>query len=89
MVNAGQQNRMKRTVERLFATSCGRPVPEYLKELAALGFTQTGGDPFALQLENKGSDLFLELMLDPGQCIHRYWVGTSAQREARQRKFRW
>lgn len=89
MVNAGQQLRMKRNIERLFTTSCGRPVMSYLKALAGLGFAQEGGDPAVLMLVHRASDLFLEVMLDENRCVHSYWIGTSAEREARHRKFRW
>jgi len=89
MVNAGQQLRMRRHVERMFAKSCGRRVAAYEQELKKLGFVQTGGDPFALRFENGPFDLFLELMLDPQQCVHTYQVMTFAERDARQQKFRW
>lgn len=89
MVNKGQQLRMKRNVERLFSHSCGRPVAGFLKDLAALGFTQTGGDQIALQFENAPFELFLGVFLDTSRCVHRYEVLTIPELKQRQQKVRW
>ncbi len=89
MVNRGQQLRMERRVERLFTSSCGKPIANYEKELKALGFTQTGGDLLALQFENPASELMVEIFLDRSRCLHSYQVLTFPERDARQRKFRW
>ncbi len=89
MVNKGQQLRMKRNVERLFTASCSMPVTGFEKELGTLGFTQTGGDPLALQFENKTFDLFLEILLDEKRCVHSYQILTIPEQKERQRKYRW
>lgn len=89
MVNRGQQLRVERKVERLFTSSCGRPVAAYLRKLEELGFTQTAGDPAALQFENPSSELFVEIQLDPDGCVHSYQVLTFPERNARQQKVRW
>lgn len=89
MVNKGQQLRMKRNVERLFAASCGKPVTGFEKELGNMGFTQTGGDLLALQFENRTSELFLEILLDAKRCVHSYRILTIPEQKERQPKYRW
>lgn len=89
MVNRGQQNRMKRIVERLLTESCAIPVGGLEKELVRLGFTQTGGDLLALQFVNTVFDLCLEILLDEQRCVHSYRIVPFSERTGRQLKFRW
>ncbi len=89
MVSRGRQLRMERKVERLFSGSCGKPVSGFEKELMDWGFTQTGGDPLALQFEHRELELVIEVRLDNSRCVHAYRVLTFPEREARQQKVRW
>jgi hypothetical protein len=89
MVNTGQQLRVRRAVERLFAKSSSKPVAGFEMDLAKLGFVQTGGDPIILAFENPVVELALEITLGVGQLVHSYQVMSFAERTKRQQKFRY
>lgn len=89
MVNRGQQLRVRRAVERLFAKGSRKPAAGFEMELAGLGFVQTGGDPVILAFENPAVELSLELTLGTGQLVHSYEVLTFEERTRRQQKFRY
>ena len=89
MVNKGWQLRMKRNVERLFKDSCNRPVQGIEKALIPLGFKETGADPIAVAFEHPLMELYLEIELGDGRCVHSYLLVTFDERNKRRRKFRW
>jgi hypothetical protein len=89
MVNKGQQLRMKRLVERIFTKSCRKAVAGFEKELAGLGFAQTGGDQIALSFEHPFFELLLEITLDAGRCVHSYRIITFEEKNKRQQNVRW
>lgn len=89
MVNAGQQLRMKRNVERLFTGSCGMSLSLLEKELLIWGFVEVGADPVAVALENRAMELYLEIALDDSRCVHSYLILSFTEKTKKQRKFRW
>jgi len=89
MVNKGQQLRTKRKTERLISGSGNLPLSRIEKELLNIGFTQTGGDQLAIAMEHIPHELYLEILLDEGRCIHSYVLVTFEEKNKKQRKFRW
>jgi hypothetical protein len=89
MVNRGQQLRTKRKTERLISGSCNLPLNRIEKELSDIGFTQSGGDQVAIAMEHFAHELYLEILLDEGRCIHSYLLVTFEEKNKKQRKFRW
>ncbi len=89
MVNKGQQLRTKRKTERLISGSCNLPLNRIEKELSDIGFTQSGGDQVAIAMEHIPHELYLEILLDEGRCIHSYLLVTFEEKKKKQRKFRW
>jgi hypothetical protein len=89
MVNKGQQLRTKRKTERLITGSCNIPLNRIEKELADLGFIQTGADPIAIGMEHQKDELYLEILLDEGRCIHSYLLIPFEEKNKKLRKFRW
>jgi hypothetical protein len=89
MVNRGQQLRTKRKTERLISGSCNLPLNRIEKELSDIGFTQSGGDQVAIAMEHIAHELYLEILLDEGRCIHSYLLVTFEEKNKKQRKFRW
>ncbi len=88
MVNKGLQLITKRKVERLITGSCRMPVSRIGKELAFLGFVEKGADPISIAFEHNEHELYLEIQLED-RCIHSYLLVTFAEKNKRQRKFRW
>jgi hypothetical protein len=89
MVNAGQQHRMKRSVERLFSGSCHTPLVRLERELLKRGFVETGADQVAVAMENVPMELYLEIELEGSRCIHSYLIVSFEEKEKKRRKFRW
>jgi hypothetical protein len=89
MVNKGHQLRTKRKTERLITGSCNLPLYRIEKELGDIGFTQTGADQVAIAMEHRPHELYLEILLDEGRCIHSYLLITFEEKNKKQRKFRW
>jgi hypothetical protein len=89
MVNRGQQLRTRRKTERLISGSCNLPLNRIEKELSDIGFTQSGGDQVAIAMEHIPHELYLEILLDEGRCIHSYLLVTFEEKNKKQRKFRW
>jgi hypothetical protein len=89
VVNKGQQLRTKRKTERLITGSCSIPLNRIEKDLADIGFTQLGADQVAIALEHHSHELYLEILLDEGRCIHSYLLVTFDEKNKKQRKFRW
>ncbi len=89
MVNKGQQLRTKRKTERLITGSCNLPLYRIEKDLASLGFIQTGADPIAIAMEHPKDELYLEIWLDESRCIHSYLLIPFEEKNKKLRKFRW
>jgi hypothetical protein len=89
MVNKGQQLRTKRKTERLISEGCNLPLFRIEKELGDLGFIQTGADPKAIAMEHPIDELYLEIWLDEGRCIHSYLLIPFKEKNKKLRKFRW
>jgi hypothetical protein len=89
MVNKGNQLRTKRKTERLITGSCRLPLYRIEKELADIGFTQTGADPIAIAMEHQKDELYLEIWLDESRCIHSYLLIPFEEKNKKQRKYRW
>lgn len=89
MVNKGQQLRTKRKAERLITGNCRLPLYRIEKELAGIGFIETGADPIAMAMEHRHDELYLEIWLDEDRCIHSYLLITFEEKNKKQRKFRW
>jgi hypothetical protein len=80
---------MKRNVERLFTGSSNIPITSVEKELIRLGFIETGADPVAIAMENRTSELYLEIELDNSRYVHSYLVLSFGEKAKKQRRFRW
>jgi len=89
MVNKGQQLRTKRKTERLISGSCNLPLYRIEKELSDIGYIQSGGDQAAIAMEHRPHELYLEILLDEGRCIHSYLLVPFEEKDKKQRKFRW
>ena len=89
MVNKGQQLRTKRKTERLISGSCNLPLYRIEKELSDIGYIQSGGDQVAIAMEHRPHELYLEILLDEGRCIHSYLLVPFEEKDKKQRKFRW
>jgi hypothetical protein len=89
MVNKGHQLRTKRKTERLITGSCNLPLYRIEKDLGDIGFTQLGADQVAIAMEHRPHELYLEILLDEGRCIHSYLLVTFEEKNKKQRKFRW
>ena len=89
MVNKGQQLRTKRKTERLISGSCNFPLNRIEKELGDIGFIQLGADQVAIAMEHRPHELYLEILLDEGRCIHSYLLVPFEEKDKKQRKFRW
>jgi len=89
MVNKGRQLRTKRKTERLITGNCNLPLFGVQKELADLGFIETGADPMAIAMEHPKEELYLEIWLDESRCIHSYLLITFEEKNKKLRKFRW
>jgi hypothetical protein len=89
MVNVGQQNRMRRIVERLFYKGRYTPLHIVEQELRALGFTETGADSFAQAYENQMMELYLEVTFNEDHSVHSYLVIPFTEKEKQRRHYRW
>jgi hypothetical protein len=89
MANKGLQLRTKRKTERLITGSCNLPLHRIEKELGDMGFTQLGADQVAIAMEHRTHELYLEILLDEGHCIHSYLLVTFEEKDKKKRKFRW
>jgi hypothetical protein len=89
MVNKGQQLRTKRKTERLITGGCNLPLYRIEKELGDIGFIELGADPIAIAMEHRPHELYLEIGLDEGRCVHSYLLVTLEEKNKKQRKFRW
>jgi hypothetical protein len=89
MVNKGHQLRTKRKTERLITGNCNLPLYRIEKDLGDIGFTQLGADQIAIAMEHRPHELYLEILLDEGHCVHSYLLVTFEEKNKKQRKFRW
>jgi hypothetical protein len=89
MVNKGQQLRTKRKTERLMVGNCNLPLSRIEQELGDIGFVELGADPIAVAMEHRPHELYLEIGLDEGRCVHSYLLVTFEEKNKKQQKFRW
>jgi len=76
MVNKGQQLRTKRKLSASISGSCNLPLTRIEKELVDIGFYPAGADQVAIAMEHRPHELYLEILLDEGRCIHSYLLVT-------------
>ncbi len=89
MADTNQQSNLMNRVEGILTEQCGKSLEQIARDLNKLGFREKGADPVAAAFENRDLELYLEIELDNARCIHGFSLLPFAEKEKKQRKFRW
>jgi hypothetical protein len=89
MVSKGHHLRTKRKTGRLIRGSCRPPLYRIEKELANIGFIESGADPITIAMENRPDVLYRETGPEEEHCLHSYLLVTFKEKNKKQRKSRW